>query len=510
MKYAGGALISSLVLDRSVNRPITAQLHNSLRTMILRGDLRAGERLPASRTLAKDLGVSRTTVVSVMDRLLSEGLLEARLGAGTWVSRVLSDEQPVPLSKPVALGGEPRSIKMGAAPRSIKISQAMEQVLPDLVARKRLPRRPHCFITGLPALDEFPMAQWAKLSAKHLRTDRSNLMGYGHPFGLMALRKAIAAHVDSSRGIHCDPGQIFVTGGAQHAFQLIGNMLLNKGDKVWIEDPGAIGARNSFIANGAEIVPVRVDTHGMVVADGVAKAPVFKLAFVTPSHQQPLSVIMTLARRLALLRAASGADALIVEDDYDSEFHYVGHPVSTLKSVDTTDRVVYVGTFSKSLFPALRLGFIISPLRLIDAFEQVFNAFQPGLPTHTQAVVADFMEAGFFATHIRRMRQIYADRYQSLMTESSAGLSDFLDIQPTNSGLHTVGYFRRPGRDRDIDERTVSRALMAQGISARPLGQYAMMPLEKKGLTLGFGAIAPRSLRQGVAKMSQILASELG
>ena len=497
MKYAGGALISSLVLDRSGGRSLTLQLHSSLRTMILRGDLRAGERLPASRTLAKDLGVSRTTVVSVMDRLLSEGLLEARLGAGTWVSRVLSDERPVPFSQPVALG---------MTPPSIKISQAMEQVLPDLVARKRLPRRPHCFITGLPALDEFPMAQWARLSAKHLRTDRSHLMGYGHPFGLEALRKAIAAYVSSSRGIYCDLEQIFVTGGAQHAFQLIGNMLLNKGDKVWIEDPGAIGARNSFIANGAEIVPVRVDGHGMVVADGAAKAPVFKLAFVTPSHQQPLSVIMTLARRLALLRAASEADALIIEDDYDSEFHYVGHPVSTLKSVDTTDRVVYVGTFSKSLFPALRLGFIISPLRLVDAFEQVFNAFQPGLPTHAQAVVADFMEAGFFATHIRRMRQIYADRYQSLRTESDLGLSDFIDIQPTNSGLHTVGYFRRFGDD--IDERKVSRALMAEGISARPLGQYAMMPLERKGLTLGFGAIAPQSIRQGVAKMAQVFASE--
>ena len=255
--------------------------------------------------------------------------------------------------------------------------------------------------------------------------------------------------------------------------------------------PAPLAPRNSFIAGGAEVIPVGVDRQGIIVEQGLQKAPAFKIAFVTPSHQQPLGVVMALERRFALLKAAEDAEALIVEDDYDSEFHYDGHPLPTLKSVDTTDRVIYVGTFSKSLFPSLRIGFIISPLRLIKAFEQIFNAFQPGIPTHAQAVVADFMDEGYFATHIRRMRNIYSARYQALVEYSDRYLSNHFDIQLTKSGLHTVGYFRH-----EVDEIRLSHVLRERGVTVLPLSRYCIKKIDKKGFTLGFGAVPAQEIKK--------------
>lgn len=495
MKYSGGALLSSIIIDKYSNKKISTQIYMGLRAIILSEGLKAGERLPASRTLAKDLAVSRTTIVNAVERLISEGLLEARRGAGTYVSRVMREERPSP-ARPVQKGAHCNSVP-------VKLSNAMARALPDLIARKRLARRPHPFITGLPALDEFPMAQWAKLCAKNLRAKQGELMDW-HPCGLGRLRRAISSHINASRGIQCGAEQIFITGGAQHAFQLIGNMLLNAGDKVWLENPGAIGARNSFIAAGAEIVAVGVDTQGIVVEAGLAKAPAFKIAFVTPSHQQPLGVVMDLERRFALLKAAEDAEAWVVEDDYDSEFHYQGHPLPTLKSVDTTDRVIYVGTFSKSLFPSLRIGFIISPLRLVDAFAQSFNAFQPGIPTHTQAIIADFMDEGYFATHIRRMRNIYSERYRALLEYSDRRLSRHFDIQPTKSGLHTVGYFKH-----EVDEIRLSCALREKGVSAVPVNRYCISKIAKKGFTLGFGSVSAREIKKGVEIMADCFAAML-
>ena len=488
MKYSGGALLSSIIIDKYSNKKISTQIYMGLRAIILSEGLKAGERLPASRTLAQDLAVSRTTIVNAIERLISEGLLEARRGAGTYVSHIMREERPSP-ARPVQKGAD-----CNGAP--VQIADAMARALPALIARKRQPRRPHAFITGLPALDEFPMAQWCKLSAKNLRASRGELMDW-HPGGLGRLRTAITSHINASRGIQCEAEQIFITGGAQHAFQLIGNMLLNHGDRVWLENPGAIGARNSFIAAGAKVIPVGVDTQGIMVETGLARAPAFKIAFVTPAHQQPLGVVMGLERRFALLQAAEDAGAWVVEDDYDSEFHYAGHPLPTLKSVDTTDRVIYVGTFSKSLFPALRIGFIIAPLRLVDAFAQSFNAFQPGIPTHAQAIIADFMDEGYFATHIRRMRGIYAERHRALVEYANQYLAKHFAIQPTKSGLHTVGYFRH-----EVDETGLSRVLREQGITALPLDRYCLAKIDKKGLTLGFGAVPTREIKKGVQIMA--------
>lgn len=483
MKTQAGALLSSIKIDHGGERKIGAQLFMGLRDIILSGGVQPGERLPASRTLARELEVSRTTVIDALDRLVAEGLLEARVGAGTFVNAALS-AQPARRSAP------DRAVH--AAPR---LSRAAAKAAGSFAARERLPHRSAPFITALPALDAFPMSHWARLSARHWRQGRETVMGYGEPYGLPRLRRAIAAHLNAGRGIKCDPEQIFITGGAQQAFSLISALLLDPGGKVWFENPGAIGARNAFIANGADLVPVDVDREGLCVADGLEKAPDFKLAFVTPSHQQPLGHVMSLPRRLALLRVAEAADAFIVEDDYDGDFYYGNQPLPPLKSIDTQDRVIYVGTFSKSLFPALRLGFVLSPAGMIESFQQISKSWLSGVPTAPQAITAEFMDEGLFATHVRLMRRTYKARHDMLL-KASAALAGAIDVEPASSGFHTIGYLR-PG----LDENQLVTKAAEQGIILAPLGRYCLSPVERRGVVLGFGGVNPDEIQRGVERL---------
>ncbi len=281
---------------------------------------------------------------------------------------------------------------------------------------------------------------------------------------------------------------------------LIGSVLLDPGDKVWFENPGAIGARNSLIAGGATLVPLPVDADGLVVADGLRRAPDFRLAFVTPMHQQPLGVTMSLERRLALLRAAQAAGAVVIEDDYDGEFHYGKRPLPTLKSIDTSGVVLYVGTFSKTLFPALRLGFIVVPPPLVDVFDNVVSAFLQGVPGNLQAVLAEFIEQGHFATHVRRMRRIYSERHQALQRAAETRLEGLLDIVPTDSGLHTIGRLVS-----DLCEHAVSHAAAERRITAAPIGRFAVSPIPAKGLVLGFSGTTPDEIVAGVETLGEVL-----
>jgi GntR family transcriptional regulator/MocR family aminotransferase len=489
MKRHAGAVLSSITIDKSADRKISIQLYMALRDLLLTGALTPGDRLPATRTLAQEIGVSRTTVIDAVDRLISEGLLEARVGAGTFVSEALN----------ARLAPRPSRDVSDAVPITPRLSHATRHAIPDFVLRTRLPHKSQAFVTALPALDAFPMAQWAKLSARHWRKDRDDITGYGDPFGYMPLRRAIARQLNASRGIKCDPQQIFITNGAQRAFSLVGGMLVNPGEPVWFENPGAIGARNAFVAIGANPVAVRVDAEGLSVEDGLAKAPHFRLAFVTPSHQQPLGHVMSLSRRLALLKAADEADAMVVEDDYDGEFYYGDQPPPTLKSIDTHGRVIYVGTFSKSLFPALRLGFVLVPEGLLESVERVCLTWLSGVPTVTQAIVAEFMDEGMFATHIRTMRQLYRDRHDTLMGEA-ASLAGDIDLQPTSSGFHAVGLLSA-----DLSEDKVVAAAAARGITTVPLSRYALSRISQRGIVLGFGSCAREEIRKGVEVLKSVL-----
>ncbi len=494
VKRAGGSLLLSIRIDPSHRHPVSTQLYMALREIILSGGFAPGERLPATRTLANDLGLSRTTVVEAFSRLTAEGLIDSQTGSGTFVSAVLGADRPMPSKAPA-------SAAEMAAP---KLSAVMEGAISRFAERRRLPHAARAFTTALPAFDVFPMAQWAKLSSKWLRGKHHEVLGYGDPYGAIQLRRAVASHLRANRGIVCEPEQVFIMGGAQQAFHLIGSVLINPGDKVWFENPGAIGARNSLVASGADLVPVPVDESGLRVDEGLRLAPHFRLAFVTPSHQQPLGCVMSLARRFALLQAAEQAGAWVIEDDYDGEFFFTGRPPPTLKSVDTTGRVIYVGTFSKSLFPALRLGYMLVPPGLVETFCTVLSRFLPGVPSYTQGVTAEFIDEGHFAVHVRRMRHIYLERHQALAAAASKHLNGLLNVIPANSGLHTVGYLAPP-----LTESEVSLEADRRAITASTLSRFAITPLNVRGLVLGFGGSPPPVIEAGVKVLADVLEKQL-
>ena len=494
VKRAGGALLLSVQIDRGSRRPVCTQLYLALRELILAGGFCAGERLPASRTLARDLAVSRTTVIEAFDRLTAEGLIESRVGAGTFVSKALEAERPkTPGAKAVSANAK--------APR---LSRAITRSVERFGERQRLPAVARAFTTALPAFDAFPMAQWARLSAKHWRRSRDDVMGYGEPFGYPPLRQAIAAHLRASRGIGCDADQIFIVAGAQQAFSLIGPVLLNPGDRVWFENPGAIGARNSLIAVGAELVPVPVDEHGLCIREGMRRSPRFRLAFVTPSHQQPLGVVMSLERRFALLHAAERAGAWIIEDDYDGEFSFGGSPLPTLKSIDATDLVIYVGTFSKSLFPSLRLGYLLAPAPLVGTLRALMSKVLHGVPSFVQAIVAEFIDEGHFAAHMRRMRRIYAERHDALCRSAQQRLAGVLDVVPSQSGLHTIGHLAA-----GLSEIAVAEAAQRRNITVSPIARFALAKVPARGLVLGFGGVGPRQIEAGVDVLRDVLSQHV-
>ncbi|WP_246662949.1 PLP-dependent aminotransferase family protein [Pseudolabrys sp. FHR47] len=488
VKRAGGALLQSIAIDREASHGLSVQICAHLRELIMSGSLEGGGRLPSTRTLANELNVARATIVECFDQLAAEGLIESRVGAGTYVSQALKTERP-----PVAPQGPVVSEK------SARLAQSMASASSRFVPR--LVHEPRAFTTAIPAYDAFPMAQWARLSGKHWREARKDVLGYPDPHGHDLLRKAIAGHLRTNRGIRCDWQQIFIVAGAQQAFQLIASTLIDPGDKVWFEDPGAIGARNSIVVSSADLVPVRVDDDGLDVEDALRKAPDFRLAFVTPSHQQPLGVSMALERRVALLAAAEQRGAWIIEDDWDGEFCFSGLPMPTLQSMDQAGRVIYVGSFSKSLFPSLRLGFILAPPALTEHFRTSLEAFLPGVPTAIQAIVADFIVEGHFATHIRRMRKAYHERYQTLYDGVQKHLGDVLDIRPATTGMHTVAYLA-PG----FNAEAVARRAAERGVTLTPIGRFCIAPNDRQGFALGFSGFSPAQIEAGIATLKDVFA----
>ena len=483
-------MLLALKVDRGSHQPVSTQLCVQLRELILTGAFAAGARLPATRTLAQDLGVARTTIVEVFERLAAEGLVDSHIGSGTFVSEIVASPRPKPAKPDAARAATP-------APR---LSDVMSDALTRLGERQRLPHMPRAFTTALPAFDAFPMAQWARLSAKYLRGGRNEIMGYGDPNGSVQLRRALASHLRANRGITCDPDQLFIVAGAQQAFHLIGTTLLNPGDKVWFENPGAIGARNSLIAAGAELIPVPVDDDGLRVDEGLRLSPKFRLAFVTPSHQQPLGSVMSLERRFALLNAVARAGAWVIEDDYDGEFFFGGRPPPTLKSVDTTGLVIHVGTFSKSLFPALRLGYLLAPPALVDTFRVIMSKFLQGVPSHTQSVVAEFIDEGHFSAHVRRMRHLYQERHEALLGAADKRLRGLLDVMPTPGGLHTIAHLSSSRAELEI-----SREADARLVTASPVGRFAIAPVDVRGLVLGYGGVTPKQIAAGVEVLADVM-----
>jgi GntR family transcriptional regulator/MocR family aminotransferase len=349
----------------------------------------------------------------------------------------------------------------------------------------------------VPALDSFPFATWQRLVARHHRRPPRALLGYDQAAGYAPLRRAIAAHLGPARAVHCDPDQVLILTGSQQGLDLAARLLLDAGDAAWIEDPGYTSARAALQGAGVRVAPVPVDTDGMDVAAGSASCPDARLVYVTPSHQYPLGVTLSLPRRLALLDFARRAHAWVIEDDYDSEFRYAGRPLAALQGLDRDGRVLYLGTFSKALFPSLRLGYLVVPPDLVDAFVAARAVTDRQSSTLTQAVLADFIIEGHFVRHLRRMRTLYADRQETFLRAARRELSGLLDVGPCATGLHLMGWL-----DPLADDGQVSRAAARLGVEVPPLSSYRMQHPSRPGLLLGYAGFDARLTREGIRRLA--------
>ncbi len=352
----------------------------------------------------------------------------------------------------------------------------------------------------MPALDHFPFEIWARLMLRHWRGSSPTLLSYGDPAGYGPLRAAIAEYLIAARGVRCIPEQVIVVAGSQQGLDLAARVLLDIGDQVWQEDPGYVGARGALTSAGAEVVPVPVDREGLDVAAGIARCPNARLAYITPSHQYPLGVTMSLPRRLALLEWAQRAGAWVLEDDYDGEYRYTGRPLPSLQGLDTDNRTVYLGTLSKTLFPALRLGYMIVPLDLVDAFVAAKALADRHAPSVEQAVLADFITEGHFARHVRRTRMLYAARQAALLDAAQRELAGLLEVDPAEAGMHLVGYLPA-----GVDDRAASRRAAAHHVDAPALSAFALAPQPRGGLLLGYAAVDEAEIYAGARRLALAL-----
>ncbi len=476
-------------IERQADRPIHVQLYHWFREAILSGQLRPGARLPATRSLAMTLGVARQTAVEAYDQLTAEGYISAQQGSGTCVCAVPDDLL--------------RAYRPAARPRSSR-GRILSHRGTILAAAPALPAwlrgwTPRPFRMGVPALDAFPFDEWRRLAARRSRRPPRDLTAYGEPAGYRPLRNAIAAYMSATRAARCTPEQVLIVEGSQQALDLAARVLLDPGDAVWFEEPGYWGARRAFHASEARLVPVPVDGSGLNVEAGIARCRAARLAYVTPSHQYPLGTTMSLERRLALLSWARRTDAWIFEDDYDSEYRYTGPPITALQGLDDEGRVIYVGTFSKVLFPALRLGYMIIPDDMVDAFVTARALVGQHSPSLAQATLTDFIEEGHFARHIQRMRRLYAERQEILRTTVAAVLGSALEVPVSDTGMHVIGWLPS-----GVGDRALSQRAAAEGIHAAPLSAFYLETCPRGGLLLGYAGYTPREITDGVRRLARL------
>ena len=483
------SLLALLPIDRSAAAPLQRQIYDGVRLAILRGRLRPGERVPATRVLARELGVSRLTVLASYDQLLHEGYLEGRVGSGTFVSHALPDDG---LRAAPSRGRARGADRATAAPRRAPPKE-----------RDEGGHRP--FRLSLPALDRFPHVQWGRLVARHARTMTRAHMGYGDPAGLGTLRLAVADHLRTARAVDCEAEQVLIVPGSQAGLRLCAALVCAPGDRVAVEEPGYRGAQVAIAATGATLVPVPVDQEGIdVVAleQRAARGGAIRAVYVTPSHQYPLGPSMSAARRLALIDWARRHDAWIVEDDYDSEYRFVSRPLGALQGMDRNGRVLYVGTFSKVLFPALRVGYLVVPPALLERAVVAREAMDLFPPTLYQLALADFLREGHFVRHLRRMHTLYVRRRQALLDGLERHCHGLVEVHNADAGLHLSTLLPRGVSDVEVVRRMAEQRLTATALSTCYLGGD-----RRNGLLLGFGGFSERTLVHGTATLAGVLRS---
>jgi GntR family transcriptional regulator/MocR family aminotransferase len=477
---------------------LAKQIYQSIRSAILSGELREGSRLPATRALMRDLNVSRNTVLSSYGQLLAEGYVVGRVGSGTYVTPAL----PNPTLRSKA-AGRPRPATDIAGPRLSAYGQRLhDESIAPLWTLGQSHGLLYDFRYGVPAVEEFPHELWRRLLMRRARAASVRSLGYGPQEGYGPLREAIADYVQRVRGVVCEPEQVLVVNGSQQALDLAARVLLDPGDCVAIEEPHYPGARRVFLAAGARLVPALVDSEGLNVDTLRRSALSARLAYVTPSHQFPSGVILSLRRRLALLAWAEDNHTYVFEDDFDSEYRYGGPPVEALQGLDRADLVIYAGTFSKVLSPAFRLGYLVLPEQLVRPFRVAKWLADRHTPTLWQEVLTDFIREGHLERHIRRSRVRNAARRAALLEAVEHHLREYVEVVGANAGEHLVAWLREVERG-ELDE--LVREAARVGVGVYPIAPYYLEPPPRAGLLLGYAAMREVDIDAGIHRLASVL-----
>ena len=489
MKQKKTAYFPNLVLETG---PIGSQVYHAIRKAILDGRLLSGSRLPSSRTLAEMMSISRNSVITGFERLIDEGYLVTRHGAGTFVAPTIPDELIRTKSPPTTLLSniEPSNT---LNPNIQKAQNFWENSQPNI-------NNNHMFHIGVGCVDLFPHELWGRLLGRIWRQSKKALATFNSPMGYLPLREMICQYVQSTRGLHCQPEQIIIVNGTQQAINLTARVLLKEGDNVWLDDPGYDSALGIFTSYGAKVCPIASDIYGMDIEQGINQNPDAKLVFTTPSHQFPLGNTLSLTRRIALLEWASKNNVWIFEDDYNSEFRYHSKPIQALQGLDKHQRVIYAGTFSKMMYPGFRLGFLVVPQNLVPAFEVAKYYTDSHSGFLEQATLALFISQGHYARHVRCVRKACYERYLALSSTIKNHLPHVFEVEPTDSGIHIVCWLRAGYTEEYIIEK--SREI---GLGIQPLSRYCIQPYQKQGVLLGYAAHNPIEIERNIIALAQQL-----
>jgi GntR family transcriptional regulator / MocR family aminotransferase len=479
-----------LMLDSTGGRSLQLAVHDALRAAILDRRLGAGARVPATRDLAHQLGVARGTVVLAYEQLTAEGYLRGARGAGTFVVETLPDAWFAPTTR--ASSSRRRRLSATLSERGALLGKGQFPVA--------APGPPRPFLPYTPAVDLFPRARWGQLMARQARRSEARRFRDVDVRGYRPLREALAEHLRVSRGVRCTSDRILIFSGVHQALDLVARMLLDRGDSVWMEDPGYFGARRVLEAADLKLVPVPVDHAGLDVARGTLVAPRARLAYVTPAHQAPLGTTLSLERRMLLMGWADDAGAWIFEDDYDSEFRYEGRPLPAMQGLDDRDVVLHAGTLSKSMFPGLRLAYLVVPDVLVDSFSAAVSTLHRYVSLLPQAVAADFITSGDLGRHLRRMRSVYAERRSALVAAIASELGDHLEVMGSMCGMQLLARLAPHSNDREV-----CRVAFGNQLEMLPLSKFAMRPLRRGGLVLGFAAVDAGQTRRAVPRLREII-----
>jgi GntR family transcriptional regulator/MocR family aminotransferase len=486
-----------LAIDRKEAKPLHKQIYDGYRAAIAVRSLRAGQQIPSTRDLSRELKISRIPVLTAYAQLLAEGYFETRVGAGTFVCSSLPD-QPARREANGAGRGRGATVAAKSGPRRVsKRSQLMpkHEIEPWL-------RGVGAFGLSQPAYDEFPTQIWSSIVTRHSRVKGATALHYGGPMGFEPLREAICVYLRTARAVKCEPSQVMIVSGSQQALEISSRVVLDRGDAAWIEEPGYWLTRSVLRGAGAKMVPVPVDAEGLNVAAGMKLRKKARAAFVTPSHQYPLGVTMTASRRMHLLDWAQRAGAWVIEDDYDSEYRFENMPIASLQGLDSHSRVIYIGTFSKTLFPSLRLGYLVVPKDLVERFVAVRHALDLTPPYLQQAVLNDFMREGHFARHIRKMRALYHERRTALVESLEKEFGGEMEIWGAQAGMHLVAELPE---DREWNDVEIATAAAAKRLWLWPLSPAYIGEKKRQGFILGFGNVEAGEIGLAVKTMKSVV-----